>query len=347
MKTPVTVLMAVFNGEAYLEAAIRSILAQTFRDFEFLIIDDGSSDNSLAIIEGLKDERVRLVRNEANMGLTRSLNKGLDLAEGKYIARMDADDIALPDRLHLQFDFLENNPDYGLVGGERMILQNGHLKAKRGELFADHEAICVLQLFRNGFVHSAVMMRTTMAKTLRYNEAIFATQDYEFWVRISKHTKVANLLTPLVQYRVHGASISETKLDRQMETVKAIHKQQLLQWGLQPSPEEWDIHLLIGLTMNSHIVREPEVKLAGQWLLKLLEYNRLNPQYEAAAMHRVFQYLWIGLFNRKNSAVPLRYLFQNRNHPLNRGFRTKAIIFAHSLKHNPVFRWGYALLKKG
>ena len=346
MKTPITVLMSVFNGEAYLEAAIRSILGQTFPDFEFLIIDDGSSDGSIAIVEAFQDERIRLIRNETNIGLTRSLNKGLALAKGKYIARMDADDVALPDRLRLQFDFLETNQGYALIGGERQLLQNGHLTTKRGELFAEHEAIRIQQLFRNGFVHSTVMIRTSLVKLLRYDETIFAAQDYELWVRISQRAKVANLLSPLVQYRVHGASISETKLHRQIETVKAIQHQQLLAWKIRPAPEESDIHLLIGLTMAGRRVTEHEIKLAERWLQKLLAHNRRNQQYNEGEMRRVFQHLWRGLFNRKNSKVPLRYLFANWNHPLNKGIYTKALIFVHCLKHTPVFRWGYALLKK-
>ena len=112
----VTVLMAVYNGEKFLKEAMESILTQTFTDFEFLIINDGSTDNSVKIIEEFNDPRIRLIHNEKNLKLIASLNKGISLAKGKYIARMDCDDISMPYRLEKEVDFLENSLEYGLVG---------------------------------------------------------------------------------------------------------------------------------------------------------------------------------------------------------------------------------------
>jgi len=346
MNPAVTVLMSVYNGEAYLEAAIQSILNQSFSDFELLIIDDCSTDGSASLLHQFKDSRIRVLRNEVNSGLTRSLNKGISLAKGKYLARMDADDISLPERLGLQYDFLESNPKYGLVGAERNILYKDHLKAKRGEVMTTHEAICVQQLFRNAFIHSAVMMRTSLAKLLHYDETIYAAQDYDLWLRISKQTKVANLPIPLINYRVHAESISETRLEKQIETVQAMHRRQLLAWGLLPTQQELDIHLLVGLTMTDRTIKNAEVQAAGDWLLKLIQHNEARPAYDAVAVFRVFQCLWRGVFNRKNSKVTLSYLWANWRHPLNKGFRTKAIVFVHCAKHYPVFRWFYALLRK-
>ena len=111
----ITVLMPVYNGEKYLRPAIESILNQTFSDFEFLIINDGSTDNSESIILSYKDERIRYVKNENNLKLIKTLNKGIDLARGKYIARMDADDISLPTRLEREIEYMESHPECGLV----------------------------------------------------------------------------------------------------------------------------------------------------------------------------------------------------------------------------------------
>ena len=116
MNPKVTVLMPVYNGEKYLKEAITSILLQTFDDFEFLIINDGSSDASVDIIQSFRDPRIRLVHNDTNIGLIATLNKGLKLAHGKYVARMDQDDISLPRRLEKQTYFMDNNPDVGVCG---------------------------------------------------------------------------------------------------------------------------------------------------------------------------------------------------------------------------------------
>ena len=114
MKNPlVSILMPVYNSEKYLREAIKSILNQTFTNFELIIINDGSTDNSLKIIKSFKDNRIKIIKNKGNLGLIKTLNKGIDLAQGKYIARMDADDIAMPKRLEKQIAFFNENPDYG------------------------------------------------------------------------------------------------------------------------------------------------------------------------------------------------------------------------------------------
>ena len=119
----VTLLMSVFNGQSYLKEAIESILNQTFEDFEFLIINDASKDNSLRIIQSFDDSRIKLVHNSDNIGLTKSLNKGIDLAKGEFIARMDCDDISLPERLSMQVSFIDKNPDIGILSSANNFVQ--------------------------------------------------------------------------------------------------------------------------------------------------------------------------------------------------------------------------------
>ena len=119
----VTLLMSVFNGQSYLKEAIESILNQTFEDFEFLIINDASKDNSLRIIQSFDDSRIKLVHNSDNIGLTKSLNKGIDLAKGEFIARMDCDDISLPERLSMQVSFMDKNPDIGILSSANNFVQ--------------------------------------------------------------------------------------------------------------------------------------------------------------------------------------------------------------------------------
>ena len=126
LDTPITVLMPVYNASLFLREAIESILNQTYKNFEFIIINDGSTDSSLQIIESFKDPRIKLVNNERNLGIIKTRNKGLQLAKGKYIANMDADDISLPTRLEKQFTFLEKNPDVAVIASKLVLINQNN-----------------------------------------------------------------------------------------------------------------------------------------------------------------------------------------------------------------------------
>jgi glycosyltransferase involved in cell wall biosynthesis len=208
----VTVLMAVYNGERYLREAIDSILTQTFQDFEFLIINDGSIDCSRQIILSYNDPRIRFVENDRNLGLTGSLNRGLELAAGELIARQDGDDISEPDRLREQVAFLNVNPDVALVGtGYTEIDEMGH-EIGEGLLPCDPTTLRWHLLFYCPFVHSSVMLRKSpvIERVGGYNEAFTYAQDLEFWCRIARTFSVANLNQSLLKYRVHSSSMTET-----------------------------------------------------------------------------------------------------------------------------------------
>ncbi|NHJ46179.1 MAG: glycosyltransferase family 2 protein, partial [Asgard group archaeon] len=140
-KIKVTVLMSVFNGEKYLREAIDSVLHQTFTDFEFLIINDGSTDNSVEIINSYDDERIHLVHNEQNIGLAASLNKGINLARGEYIARMDCDDINHQTRLEKQVKFMDKNPDIGLLSSANRFIQDDKILNLVDRFPTDHHTL--------------------------------------------------------------------------------------------------------------------------------------------------------------------------------------------------------------
>jgi glycosyltransferase involved in cell wall biosynthesis len=196
--------MSVHNDRRYLPAAVESILRQSFEDFEFLILDDGSTDGSADYLARVEDPRIQLVRNEANLGLTRSLNRGLDLAEGLYLARMDADDVAMPRRLERQVAFLDARPRVGIVGCSRVLIDEagrvvGHAPAAEDD--ADIRCKCLLG---NPFAHPAVMLRLDLlnAHGLRYDERYRTAQDYELWSRLLAVTMGHNLPDALLQYRL-------------------------------------------------------------------------------------------------------------------------------------------------
>lgn len=210
---PVTVLMAVHNGEAFVDRAISSILSQTFADFEFLIVDDGSSDGTAARIAAYRDPRIRIITHATNVGLTKSLNHGLSLARGALIARQDADDVSHRTRLHAQVSFLDAHPDVAVVGTQARIVdaKDRPLNVPAWPKSTSSEAIRWQLLFDSPFFHTSVMFRTRLVRDLLngYDERFRTSQDFELWSRVAaaRH-EMANLADVLVDFRVHPASAS-------------------------------------------------------------------------------------------------------------------------------------------
>lgn len=207
----VTVLMAVYNSDRYLRQAIDRILQQTFQDFEFLIINDGSTDTSGEIIPSYRDRRIRLIDNEQNLGLPRSLNRGLKLAQGDLIARQDADDISEPERLAKQVAFLSSHPDVALLGTwYRKIDGCGNFIGDR-PLPCHPTDLRWSLLFYCPFVHTSVMLRKQVVEQVGfYDETITYGENYDFWGRIARQFAVANLDQFLVQYRINHSSMTAT-----------------------------------------------------------------------------------------------------------------------------------------
>ncbi len=205
----ITVLMAVYNAASHLREAVESILSQTFAGFEFLVIDDGSTDSSKEIVLSYKDPRIRLLSNEKNTGLTASLNKGLREATGKYIARMDADDLSLSQRLEIQYKILQDNPDVGVVTGWVQVIDEQGNNLREWSTPLKPEDIYYKLNFRNCLAHSAVMFhRDLILKSRGYNENIKRAQDFELWHRLSKVTKICQVDRLLLKWRDYEKNIS-------------------------------------------------------------------------------------------------------------------------------------------
>ena len=205
----ISVIMSVYNGEKYLREAMESILNQTSTDFEFIIVNDGSTDNSLEIIRSYGDERIKIINNEENIGLTKSLNKALKVARGEYIARQDADDVSLQNRFEEQVSYLENHPETALLGTNNYFIdENGKIVGKRIVLAKPS----MKDLFKeNYFNHGSVMVKKEVINQLGgYNELIRDSQDYELWLRIAKYYDVRNLTQILYKFRSHDANIRFT-----------------------------------------------------------------------------------------------------------------------------------------
>jgi glycosyltransferase involved in cell wall biosynthesis len=276
--------MSVHNDLRYLPQAAESVLRQSLEDFEFLIFDDGSSDGSREYLAGLDDSRVRLVRNETNLGLTRSLNLGLDPARGKYIARMDADDVAMPQRLARQVEFLEANPDVGVVGSSRVLID------ERGDFVADAPAVeddlrirwkCLLG---NPFAHPAVMLRKDVLSRhrLRYDESFRTAQDYELWSRLLAVTRGHNLPEPLLHYRLR-AGVSRTNKPEQLRNHDRIAHASIrnLVPGFEITREE--VAQLRG-RFGGFSVREPAMDPAEKWWVR--RYAQLQEAFASRQRER-------------------------------------------------------------
>lgn len=217
----VSVLMTVFNAEPHLEAAIQGILDQTFTDFEFLIIDDASTDRSVEIASAWaqKDTRIRLVTNSANKGQTPCLNQGLQLARGGWIARQDADDFSLPSRLRKQWDAIQRNPSLIVVGVNGWIVNEAGVPDGMIHAPLHDPGIRWSLPFRNPFIHTGVMFRRQFpdGTPALYNEQYRICQDWDLWDRLLLHGQGTNLPERLVIYRHQTQSLSHRFSDRTRE----------------------------------------------------------------------------------------------------------------------------------
>lgn len=225
MKRPqVTVLMPVYNGARYLREAIESILNQTYEDFEFLIINDGSTDNSLSILNSYAklDGRIRVV-SRPNKGLIATLNEGISLAKGVYIARQDSDDVSMVERLSVQVDFLNANSSVGLVGTNYHTINENSRHLSTTDVFTLPDDIKFAQVFSNQFGHGAVMFRKEILNLSgNYNIDFEHSEDFDLWTRVLRISKGANLKQPLYEWRRHDESTTLLQAKKMADQVNRI-----------------------------------------------------------------------------------------------------------------------------
>lgn len=274
----VSVIMSVFNSENFLRESIESILDQSFRDFEFIIVNDASTDRSLEIIESYPDERIVVISNDENIGLTRSLNKALYAARGEYVARMDADDISLPERLERQVSFLDDHPEIGFCGTQVQY----HGAKNPGYYPMDYESIKVSALSSNPFAHPTVVFRRELflKSGLTYDEDFRYAQDYELWSRALFTTRGINLPERLLIYRVHSGQIGQQLNNKQNKYAMQIHLNMLKRLGVSPGKDELDLHYMVfgyGLKERGTV---KDLRLAENWVNRLLALNRERQMFD-------------------------------------------------------------------
>lgn len=297
----VSVVMSVYNEEKYIEQAIESILGQTLQSFEVLIVDDCSTDRTGEILGGYQDSRIRVFRNQKNKGLTHNLNEGLQHARGKYIARMDGDDICLPERFEKQIRYLEAHPDYMLISCQTLTFGEQDL---RGRLTDQPEALRVRMLIRPVLAHPGFMMRRELVFDYgyRYNEAFRSAQDYDFAVRVSEKFPIGIAPEILLKYRAHPGQVSAKGAGSQFENADKIRAYQWEKLGAVFSEEQKKYYRAWVLEERGGSFE----LFAGAWKLIgiMLSANEVTGVYDAAIMEdtlkRVF-FTWVV----RNKALPI------------------------------------------
>ena len=288
-----SVLLPVYNGQDFLKDACDSVFAQSFTDFELLAIDDGSTDDSLSILNSYNDPRMIIHRNESNLGLIATLNKGIDLARGEYIIRMDADDMSLPDRFAEQISFMDENPEVVISGTLYEHLDDPSVAIIKQP--NDPEEIKCRLFFHTVLAHPTVIYRREdmISNGLYYNAEYKHAEDFELWVRASRLVKISNLGKVLLRYRHHADQVSRTHSDIQISNLNRCRRQQLEEIGIESDEVEKQIHYDL---CNHHYSKDMDfVKQSEEWLMKLYQHNRSVKFFDDNIFSKIIGEYWIAV----------------------------------------------------
>jgi glycosyltransferase involved in cell wall biosynthesis len=273
-----SIIMPVYNSEDYIIEAVNSMLNQTFTDFELIIINDGSTDNSLKIIESFKDNRIKIINNDKNLKLIRTLNKGLEASSGRYIARMDADDISHKKRLETQVNYLDEFKETAVLGTSVKVIGNKSAYTRPFSL-KEYDDIKSYLYVNNCIVHPTTMFRSYLVKEygFEYSMEYPHAEDYDFFLRISKQHKIEILKDRLLNYRINESSVSTTNNKVQLDNVNKISTSALKS---------------IGIELDRGVYRL-------NWE-QILEYKNILEQHsnDLPQYNRIISYLWMDICTR-------------------------------------------------
>lgn len=279
----ITCLMSVYNGQTYLREAMDSILDQTYANFEFLIINDGSTDDSVKIIESYDDPRIRLIHNEENIGLTKSLNKGIDLARGEYIARMDADDVSLEERFERQLRLHKNYKEdyFSFATNEIDVIKN----LDKLDSLQKNDYLRLRLLFGNFIIHSSAFFRKTK---LRYDESFFQAQDYMLWIDFVNSYKFYCHIEKLVELRIHENSVSSKSRTEQLLAAKRAQSNFLSKF-IESKPNE---NYLVRLTNKFDRFNSSDLVIYEILFLKIKKKILETGLFSKKVVKVLFNYKW-------------------------------------------------------
>lgn len=299
----VSVVMLAYNAERFVREAIASILQQTYTDFELLIIDDGSTDGTSAILQeyARRDVRIHIHTQPDNLGIASGRNLGLKLAQGKYLAVMDADDISLPERLAKQVAYLESHPETGVLGASAIVIDETSQRHEPMDFPASHRLIHWSLCFYDPIVNPVVMFRTELAYAAGgYRPEYPPTEDYDLWARLSTYTRLENLPERLLLLRKHSQNITVTKRRQNLEMSAAVSRhmfKNLLGVDIPVTPIE--------LAWEPHTIPAHEIKVLSCAIKTLLKHFLSQPGLTAPEKG----------FIRRESALQLIRLLRNTTSP--------------------------------
>lgn len=294
----ISVIMAAYNSQATIAEAIESVLNQSFSDFELIIVDDGSEDLTGRIVCSYKDDRIRYMANPRNYGLPESLNRGIACACGKYIARMDADDIMTADRLKTQMEFLLRHPDISLVGSDYMIFR-GNTDIKRMCMPVMDDEIRGELLNHSPFCHPSIIARKEVFKRFSYNAGFRYCQDYELWSRVLTEYKAANIPKVLLRYRLSDSSntaISNKKSDERKGFIRTVYRRILLQQlSLKEGDYDENLQFILGSSSNisTAYIAGFSPRRVEDFLDKLVKANRQSKYCSEHGMKMMIGKVWL------------------------------------------------------
>jgi glycosyltransferase involved in cell wall biosynthesis len=285
----VSVVLPVYNVANYVEATIASILRQTFTDFELLVIDDCSTDETAAKVQSIDDPRLRFIQNDCNLGRAGTDNAALPYVRGKYLAKMDGDDICHRERLAHQVAHLEHHPEVNVVGS---WMQNFGTSNYLNLYPTDPSATQVLTLFTLPIGNPSVMLRMDLFREgmMRYDETLRQTEDYDFFARYVRELRVATLPEPLIRYRVPPRIAKTNILTERATVADEVRARLLCDWGINYTARELHVHNTIAMLerpLGDVLLSEVE-----EWLRKIIQHNERYPLFEPTALRKGLAERW-------------------------------------------------------
>ncbi len=310
----ISVIMPVFNAEKYLREAIDSIMWQSFTDWELIVINDGSTDSSETIIRSYTDTRLKYYKNEQNIGLIATLNRGIDLGNGEYVARMDADDISEKERFKAQITFLEKNREYAMCGSYAKVIDESNNETGKILNLHTNDYLQINLLFSVPFIHPSMMIRGNVLRNNYFNYEYKHAEDYELWCKIAQNHKIGNVPYYLLRYRWHTTNVSVTNSEIQEDIKNKIIRNQLQNIGLQPTEQELYLHKVTFQQFDSKakIAKKffEDYTLLDAWFLKIINANKQKQKYDESSLIAFLWSRWMVLcFSQKKYSQILKPRF--------------------------------------
>lgn len=306
--------MSAYNDQKYIKEAVDSILNQSFSDFEFIIIDDASSDDTLVVIRNYNDKRIKIIENKENKGLTVNLNHALKVAEGEYIARMDGDDISYPERIKKQVEYLDRNRDVYLIGTSVQSFGETDLFSILPD---DSEELRIRMLLRPVFAHPSFMFRKELIEEgFFYDESFRTAQDYDYAARVSRVHKIGRVKDVLLKYRIHPKQVSNSQGSNQLSNADIIRHRLLSELGVELTSDEEHVY--------NNWVSERKLSNAGKYreaysiISKCCNQNKEKKLYDKKKLELVLKkllYTWV--IRSRNIGFVIQFPYICKWNPIN------------------------------